>query len=138
MKTSSVFLVLSVSTAVMIAPAAGEYRLLQTIPVAGDDGWDHPTVDSTARRLYVTHGTHVAVIDIDSGKLVGKIDNTPGAHFTVINPELDRGFISNGGAARLTIFDTKTLATIGEVKSTGENPGPTVLDPATKRVFTFN
>jgi DNA-binding beta-propeller fold protein YncE len=129
---------LSVSAVAMAAPAAGGYRLLQTIPVAGDDGWDHPTVDSTARRLYVTHGTHVAVIDIDSEKLVGKIDNTPGAHFTVIDPELDRGFISNGGAARLTIFDTKTLATIGEVKSTGENPGPTVFDPASKRVFTFN
>jgi DNA-binding beta-propeller fold protein YncE len=67
-----------------------------------------------------------------------KIDNTPGVHFTVIDPELDRGFISNGGAARLTIFNTKTLATIGEVKSTGENPGPTVFDPATKRIFTFN
>src|SRR3989442_1388420 len=76
--------------------------------------------------------------DGDSGKLVGRIDNTPGVHFTVIDPELDRGFISNGGAARLTIFNTKTLATIGEVKSTGENPGPTVFDPATKRVFTFN
>jgi len=122
----------------MTTQAAAGYRLLQTIPVAGDDGWDHPTVDSAARRLYVTHGTHVAVIDIDSGQSVGKIDNTPGVHFTVIDPEADRGFISNGGAARLTIFNTKTLATIGEVKSTGENPGPTVFDPATKRVFTFN
>jgi DNA-binding beta-propeller fold protein YncE len=138
MQTFSTLLVLSVSIVAMVAPAAGGYRLLQTIPVAGDDGWDHPTVDSVARRLYVTHGTHVAVIDVDSGKLVGKIDNTPGAHFTVIDPELDRGFISNGGAARLTIFNTKTLATIGEVKSTGENPGPTVFDPATKRIFTFN
>src|SRR5262249_48583824 len=63
---------------------------------------------------------------------------SPGAHFTVIDPELDRGFISNGGAARLTVFNTKTLETIGEVKSTGENPGPTVFDAATKRVFTFN
>jgi DNA-binding beta-propeller fold protein YncE len=138
MDTFSLLLVLSVSAVAMAAPAAGGYRLLQTIPVTGDDGWDHPTVDSAARRLYVTHGTHVVVIDIDSGKLVGKIDNTPGVHFTVVDPELDRGFISNGGAARLTIFNTKTLATIGEVKSTGENPGPTVFDPATKRVFTFN
>jgi hypothetical protein len=78
-------------------------------------------------------GIGALVIDVDSGKLVGKIDNTPGAHFTVIDSELDRGFISNGGAARLTIFNTKTLATSGEVKSTGENPGPTVFDPATKR-----
>lgn len=138
MKIFSALIVLSVSAVTMVVPAAGGYRLLQTIPVAGDDGWDHPTVDSAARRLYVTHGTHVVVIEVDSGKLLGKIDNTPGAHFTVIDSELDRGFISNGGAARLTIFNTKTLATSGEVKSTGENPGPTVFDPASKRVFTFN
>ena len=122
----------------MTTPAASGYRLLGTLPIAGDDGWDHPTVDSAARRLYVTHGTHVVVVDIDSGQLVGKIDNTPGVHFTVIDPELDRGFISNGRAARLTIFNAKTLETVGEVKSTGENPGPTVFDPATRRVFTFN
>jgi DNA-binding beta-propeller fold protein YncE len=138
MHTFSVLLVLSVSAVVITAPAAGGYRLLQTIPVAGDEGWDHPTVDSTARRLYVTHGTHVVVIDVDSETVVGKIDDTPGAHFTVIDPELDRGFISNGGAGRLTIFNTMTLSTIGQVKSTGENPGPTVFDPVTKRVFTFN
>jgi len=127
------------SAVVMTTPAAGAYRLIQTISVAGDEGWDHPTIDSAARRLYVTHGTHVVVIDIESGKLVGKIDDTPGVHFTVIDPELGRGFISNGGAAgRLTIFDTKTLATIGQVATGGENPGPTVFVPARKRIFTFN
>jgi DNA-binding beta-propeller fold protein YncE len=138
MQSLLALLALGLSVVAMTTPAAGGYRLLQTVPVPGDEGWDHPTVDGAARRLYVTHGTHVAVIDIDSGQLVGKIDNTPGVHFTVIDPELGRGFISNGGAARLTIFDTKTLATVGEVKTTGENPGPTVFDPATRRVFTFN
>jgi DNA-binding beta-propeller fold protein YncE len=138
MQTISVLLALGLSAAAMTTPAVGGYHLVQTIAIAGDDGWDHPTVDSAARRLYVTHGTHVVVIDVDSGKLMGKIDNTPGVHFTVIDPELNRGFISNGGAARLTIFNTNTLETIGQVRSTGENPGPTVFDPATKRVFTFN
>jgi DNA-binding beta-propeller fold protein YncE len=67
---------------------------------------------------------------------------------TVVAPAygLNLGFVKNwelvlegrGEHARLTIFNTKTLETIGEVKSTGENPGPTVFDPATKRVFTFN
>src|SRR5262245_15730246 len=135
---SPAVLALCMGAIAMTTPAAGAYRLLETIPIPGDDGWDHPTVDSVARRLYVTHGTHVVVIDVDSGKLIGKIDNTPGVHFTVVDPELDRGFISNGKAARLTIFDTKTLTTIGQVKSTGENPGPTVFDPAARRVFTFN
>jgi len=138
MERISMLLAAWMSAVAMTTPAAGAYRLLEAIPIPGDDGWDHPTVDSAARRLYVTHGTHVVVIDVDSGQLIGKIDNTPGVHFTVIDPELDRGFISNGKAASLTIFNPKTLATIGEVKSTGENPGPTVFDSATRRVFTFN
>lgn len=126
----------------MIAPAsaAGGYRLLDTIPVSGDDGWDHPTVDSAARRLYVPHGSHVAVIDVDSGKLIGKIDNAPGSHIVVIDPETHRGFVSygRGAASALLMFDTKTLAHLGVVNSTGENPGPTVFEAATRRVFTFN
>jgi DNA-binding beta-propeller fold protein YncE len=138
-KSSAASLLLCLSALAMATTSAvGAYRLLQTIPLAGDDGWDHPTVDSAGRRLYVTHDTHVAVLDVDSGQLVGKIDNTPGVHFTVIDSQLGRGFISNGRAARLTIFDTKSLATMGEVRSTGENPGPTVFDPATRRIFTFN
>ena len=125
----------------MIAPAsAAGYRLLHTIPVAGDDGWDHPTVDGAARRLYVTHGSHVVVIDVDSGQPTGKIDNTPGAHIVVIDPETHRGFVSygRGAASALLMFDTNTLAHLGVIKTTGENPGPTVFDAATRRVFTFN
>jgi len=138
MKTLSALIVLVASALATSASAADSYRLLQTIPVPGDDGWDHPTIDAAARRLYVSHGTHVVVIDVDSGKLVGKIDKTPGVHVIALDPESGRGFISNGGAASLTIFNPKTLETIGEVKSTGMNPGPTVYDPATKRIFTFN
>ena len=78
MQTISVLLVLGLSAIAMTTPAVGGYRLVQTIAIAGDDGWDHPTVDSAARRLYVTHGTHVVVIDADSGKLVGRIDDKIG------------------------------------------------------------
>jgi DNA-binding beta-propeller fold protein YncE len=134
----SLLVLLGVGAVAMTAQAAGGYRLPQTIPVPGDEGWDHPTVDTSARRLYVTHGTHVVVIDMIPEAWLERSKTLPVVHFTVIDPELDRGFISNGGAARLSIFNTKTLETIGEVKSTGENPGPTVFDPATKRVFTFN
>src|SRR5262249_653579 len=63
MQTISVLLVLGLSAVAMTTPAVGSYRLVQTIAIVGDDGWDHPTVDSAARRLYVTHGTHVVVID---------------------------------------------------------------------------
>ena len=138
MKTFSTLFVFIAGAAATAAWAAGGYHLLQKVSVPGDEGWDHPAVDTAGRRLYVSHGSHVVVMDVDSGKLLGKIDKTPDVHAITIAPELRRGFISNGGANSVTIFNLNTLETIGEVKVTGETPGPIIYDPATKRVFTFN
>src|SRR5580765_2907443 len=102
-------------------PAATHYHLLRKLPVGGEGGWDYLTLDSAARRLYVSHATHVAVVDVDSGKVVGDIPDTPGVHGIAIAPELNRGFVSNGRGNNVTIFDLKTLKAIGQVP-TGENP----------------
>ncbi len=78
------------------------------------------------------------VFDADSLKPVGEIPNTNGVHGVALAPELSRGFTSNGRAGSITIFDTKTLATIEEVKIEGQNPDAILYDPPTKRVFAFN
>jgi len=96
-----------------------------------------PITDEGARRLYVSHGTQVEVIDIDSGAVVGKVENTPGVHGIAVAPELGRGFVSNGQAATVTIFDLKTLKKIADVP-TGKKPDAILFDPATSRVFAFN
>jgi len=137
-KTFSALWIAIASGVAIAASAAGGYHLLETVSIAGDEGWDHPYVDTAGRRLYVSHGSNVAVMDVDSGTLVGKIDKTSGAHAIAIVPELGRGFISNGGTNSVTIFNPKTLETIEEVKVTGVNPGPIIYDPPTKRIFTFN
>jgi YVTN family beta-propeller protein len=95
------------------------------------------TVDEAARRLYVSHGTQVEVIDVDSGNIVGSIPKTLGVHGIAIAPELGRGFVSNGQSATVTIFDLKTLKPIAEVP-TGKKPDAIIFDPATSRVFAFN
>ena len=94
-------------------------------------------MDGAARRLYVSHATHVAVVDVDSGKVVGDIPDTPGVHGIAIAPELNRGFVSNGRGNNVTIFDLKTLKAIGQVP-TGENPDSIRYDAVSGRVFTFN
>src|SRR5215472_13343677 len=138
MKTlSGLFLAIAIGVAT-VALAAGGYHLLETVSIAGDEGWDHPYVDTAGRRLYVSHGSNVAVMDVDSGKLVGKIEKTAGAHAIAIVPELGRGFVSNGQSNSVTIFNPKTLETIGEVKVPGVNPGPIIYDPPSGRIFTFN
>jgi DNA-binding beta-propeller fold protein YncE len=114
------------------------YHLLRKLPVGGEGGWDYLTLDSAARRLYVSRGTRVLVLDVDSGTTVGEIPGTPGVHGVALAPDVHRGFTSNGRSSTVTIFDTGTLATLSEVKSTGENPDAIIYDPASRRVFAFN
>jgi DNA-binding beta-propeller fold protein YncE len=125
------------TTAVALAAAGPGYKVVTTYKVGGDGGWDYLIADGAARRLYVSRATHVLVLDLDSGKTVGDIADTPGVHGIALAPELGRGFVSNGREGTVSIFDLKTLATISKVKA-GENPDAILYDPATQRVFTFN
>ena len=116
---------------------ASGYHLIKKIEIGGSGGWDCLYVDSEARRLYVTRATHVAVVDVDSGRVIGDIPNTNGVHGIAVASELGRGFTSNGRDSSVTIFDLKTLQSIGSIK-VEKNPDAIVYDPATHRVFAFN
>src|SRR6202165_5106586 len=130
--------VISVSLAAVALAAAGPgYHVTKTYKVGGEGGWDYLTADSDARRIYISRGTHVMVVDADSGKSVGDIADTPGVHGIALAPELGRGFISNGREGTGSIFDPKTLATNSKVR-VGDNPDAILYDSATKRVFAFN
>lgn len=113
-------------------------HVIKTYKLSGEGGWDYLKMDPDSRHLFVSHGTHVLVIDADSGKQLGDIPDTPGVHGIALAPEFGRGFTSNGREGTVTIFDLKTLKPIGKVQNVGENPDAILYDPATKRVFTFN
>jgi len=138
------FLALSLAALLPVAvsaappPDAPAYRVVKKVEVGGDGGWDYLTVDAASRRLYVSRGTRVMVFDADTYASVGEIPDTQGVHGIAVAPELSRGFTSNGRSNSVTIFDTKTLKPVSEVKVTGENPDAILYDPASKRVFTFN
>ena len=61
------------------SPPAG-YSVIDTVKVGGEGGWDYLTFDLVSRRLFVSRGTHVMVLDADTKKLVGDIPDTPGVH----------------------------------------------------------
>src|SRR5438093_4240203 len=119
------------------APAGSGYQVIKTIPVGGEGGWDYLYVDSDARRIYISRGTHVVVLDADTYAVVGDIPDTQGVHGIAVASDLGRGFTSNGRSNDVTIFDLKTLKSLGTVK-TGANPDAVIYDSVTKRVFTFN
>ena len=130
--------VLFLSCALLPAPAqSGGYSVIKKISIPGTGSWDYLAIDEAARRLYVSHGTQVEVVDIDALTVVGSIPNTAGVHGIALAPELGRGFTSNGQASTVTIFDLKTLKPIADVP-TGKKPDAIIYDPATSRVFTFN
>jgi YVTN family beta-propeller protein len=128
---------LLIAAAATVLFSANEYRIIKEIKLGGEGSWDYATIDSDARRLYVSHNTHTVVVDPDTGKVVGDIPDTQGVHGIAIAADANRGFTSNGRTNNVTIFDRNTLKVIGQVK-TGENPDGIVYEPTSGRVFTFN
>jgi len=114
--------------------AAGGYHVIKRIPIPGDYGWDYLTVDSDARRLYVSHDREVVVLDLDSGAIVGKIPGSD-VHGIAIVKDLGRGYISASDPGSVTIFDLKTLAVIDKVP-VGDDPNGIIFDHKTRRIFT--
>jgi DNA-binding beta-propeller fold protein YncE len=118
-------------------PAGSGYKVETRYPVPGNGGFDYVTLDSNARRLYLSHGTQVDVIDPDNGKLIGTIADTPGVHGIAIASEFKHGFTSNGRENKVSMFDSTTLQLIKKI-DVGKGPDGIYYDPATKRVFTNN
>jgi hypothetical protein len=134
--------VLLLASWALARPADSGYHLLKTYPFGAAPGstteyFDYITVDPAARRVYLSRGTAVEVMNADTGELVGYIEGFKRQHGVALAPELDRGFISDGTLAQVTIFDLKTLKTLGTAKA-DDDTDCIVYDPATKRVFTMN
>src|SRR5579872_2287967 len=125
------------SRAAAPAPGPSGYHVVKTVPIPGDEGWDYVTVDSDARRVYISHGSHVVVMNADTYAIEGDIPDTQGVHGIALAPDLGRGFVSAGRANTAVIFDIKSLKTLGTAK-TDANPDAIVYDSVTKRVFTLN
>jgi YVTN family beta-propeller protein len=122
------------------APAAvgpSGYHLLKTIPIPGDTFWDYQKFQPSSHRLFISHGNHVVVVNVDTGKIVGDIGGMDAIHGIVLAPEFNRGFVTDGGAAKVWIFNLRTLKVIGSAPADKDADGE-VYDPASKRVFTMN
>jgi DNA-binding beta-propeller fold protein YncE len=113
------------------------YKVATRYPVPGNGGFDYLTIDSDARRLYLSHGTQVDVVDADNGKMLGTIPDTPGVHGIAIASEFKHGFTSNGRENKVSMFEPATLKLIKKI-DVGKGPDGIYYDPATKRVFTNN
>src|SRR2546430_10343806 len=127
---------------------ASSYHLLKTISLppapGGDEYYDYITVDAEARRVFVSHGTEVVVLNADNYSVLGKIGGLTRSHGIAIAKDLGKGFISDGdsrpGATvqQVVFFDLKTLAVTGKVPTGQPDTDAIIYEPVSKHVFTFN
>ena len=129
------FLVIS---SIKAQPAGAGYHIIDSLRLGGEGGWDYLSVDTTARRLYVSRGTRVQVVDLAQHSVIGEIPNTPGVHGIALVPALGRGYTSNGRDSSVTVFDLKSLNVIVTLKINARNPDAILYDPFSRRIFTFN
>jgi YVTN family beta-propeller protein len=137
MKLPSWFIALALAAVLQSANAQSDYKLLKSIPIGGEGGWDILTVDSPARRLYLSHATKVVVVDLEKNTVAGEIADTPGVHAFLPVPEVERGFSSNGKDNNSSVVDLKTLRTISKL-DTGEGPDAMAYDSKRGEVYVFN
>ncbi len=135
MRLTPLWLALTMTLASLpAAPDAPGFKVTKKFPVPGNGGFDYIVFDASAKRLYVSHGTTVDVLDAASGKLLGSVQDTPGVHGIAIVPELHRGFATNGGNATVSVFDTDSFATIKKI-AVDKDPDFVLYDSREKRVL---
>jgi DNA-binding beta-propeller fold protein YncE len=119
------------------ALADGPYRVLRTVTVGGEGGFDYVTADSSARRLYIARSgkdnPRLLAFDLDSLKQTGELDGIS-AHGAVVDSRSHHGFASS---KPVTMFDTRNLATIKPITVDG-NPDGLTFDPSDRRVYVLS
>ena len=122
--------------------ASSGYRLLKTYkfgpaPGSKTEYFDYVTVDSAAGRVYLGRGTAVEVMNAANGENLGLITGFQRQHGVAVAPEFDRGFITDGGAGTITIFDLKTLKKLRTVNAQPD-ADCMLYDPVSKDAFSMN
>ena len=110
---------------------ASGYHLLKTIPVPGDTGWDYLKFDPSSKQLFISRGDHVAVVNVETGSVVADIGGMQRIHGIVLAPEFNRGFVTDGQAAKVcgaggggcVIFLVEPGAASRVATAIGENGG---------------
>jgi len=125
-----------ISMGIGASAANPPFTKLAEIKIGGAGTFDYLTVDPAAKRLYLSHGTEVVVVDLATNSVVGRIADTPGVHGIAVVPG-GRIFTTNGRENKVSIVDPKTLATLSKVEA-GANPDAIMYEPKEKTVWAFN
>jgi len=119
----------------LLAQSDGPYKITHTSVLGGEGGWDYVVPDPATHHIFIARGTHLMVVDEDSGKLIGEVADIHGAHGTAIAPTY--GFASSAQDKTVAMFDLKTLKVISRSPAQ-EDTDAALYDAPSNRVFTMN
>ncbi|HEX3364448.1 hypothetical protein [Phenylobacterium sp.] len=127
--------VLSIGLIASVASAqsAGPYKVLKTVKVGGDGGFDYVYADVGGRKLYVPRlgpTGKITVFDLDTLAPAGEVAGVSG-HGVAVDPKSGHAFASS---KPIGMWDAKTLAPGKPVEVQG-NPDGILGDPASGRVY---
>ena len=126
---------LSTTISLWAADSPG-WTVSDRIPANGDEYWDYAALQADQHRLYVARHDRMVVIDLSSRTEIGSIHGRE-LHGVAFVPELNRGFVSDGEAGNVIVFDLKTLEVKGTIKAQPDADA-ICFEPVTRRIFTFN
>ena len=111
---------------------------VQKYRIGGDGGTDYLTAEPGTGRVFISRGSHVMVVDGNSGKVIGDIPETPGTHGIALVAKNNHGFTTNRGDSTLTMFDSKTMAVIKKIKIPSGGLDGIMYDDFSDRIILTN
>src|SRR6476620_9428993 len=114
------------------------YVFQKKIALPGDGGYDYLYVDQPNHTLYVSHGTVVHAIDLATQTTVGEVKDLQGVHGIAVVNDIKQGFISDGRANSVHVFELQTFKPVADIPLSGKNPDAILYDPYSKKIFAFN
>jgi DNA-binding beta-propeller fold protein YncE len=112
------------------------YAIKKTWVIGGAGEWDYLTLDPAARQLFITHQTRVQVMDVDTGTVAGEVTGFSDAHAVVLDPNGEVGYVSDGRASLIRIFDRRTFQVTAKIPLPAP-PRALAFEPQTGMLFAF-
>jgi hypothetical protein len=111
---------------------------IQKYSIGGEGGTDYLTAEPGTGRVFVSRGSHVMVLDGNTGTVLGDIPETPNTHGIALAPKSGHGFTTNRGDSTLTMFDLKTLEVVRKIKIPAGGLDGIMYDDFTDRIILTN
>jgi YVTN family beta-propeller protein len=118
--------------------AAPGYHQTKKVALPGAGTYfDYLFLDEDARRLYVSHGDAVDVLDADAVSVVGRLPGFKKVHGIAVAKPAGRVFVTDGETDQVRAFELPAGKLAGEITA-GKDPDAIIYDPGSRQIIAMN